>query len=257
MAIKYSTSGVHPRDSINYWLEVATKAFVRHEFRSLDRSSFRGNIHAGLLDSLGVSLFECDACGVDRAARDVARADSDDILLCLQLSGKGHFNQEGRQTTNEGGSFLLIDTRRPFSIVFPQRIRSITFKIARQGLEARLGNITGLTARAIASVGSVAGLAAGFLSMLPACLDAVEGAAAAKLAEQALDMVALAVSAELGRAGANISSVRSTALFRLKSVIEANLREPSLRPAAAARAAGISVRYANALLSQEGSSVER
>jgi len=257
MAVRYSTSTVHPRDSISYWLEVATKAFVRHEFRSLDGPSYRGSIHAGCLDNLGVSTFECDACGVDRSARDIARADSDDILLCLQLSGKGHFHQDGRQGANENGSFLLIDTRRPFSIIFPERVRSITFKIARQGLEARLGNVAGLTARAITPVGPVAGLASGFLSMLSERLDAIDGAAASKLVEQALDLVALAASVELGQTGTRVSSVRSTALFRLKSVIEAHLCEPSLRPAVAAARAGISVRYANALLSREGSSVER
>jgi AraC family transcriptional activator of tynA and feaB len=257
MAVRYSTSTVHPRDSISYWLEVATKAFVRHEFRSLDGSSYRGSIHAGCLDSLGVSTFECDACGVDRSARDIARADSDDILLCLQLSGIGHFHQDGREGANENGSFLLIDTRRPFSIFFPERVRSITFKIARADLEARLGDVAGLTARAITPVGSVAGLASGFLSMLSERLDAIDGAAASKLVDQALDLVTLAAADELGQTGTGVSSQRSTALLRLKSVIEAHLRERDLKPAAIAAAAGISVRYANALLSREGSSVER
>jgi AraC-like DNA-binding protein len=139
----------------------------------------------------------------------------------------------------------------------PERIRSITFKVSRQGLEARVGNISGLTARPLSPEAAVGGLASGFLSMLPSRLDAFEGAACTKLAEQALDLVALAVSEQLGQTGAPLSSIRSTALFRLKSVIEAHLRDSKLRPAAAAAEAGISVRYANHLLSQEGTSVER
>jgi AraC-like DNA-binding protein len=93
--------------------------------------------------------------------------------------------------------------------------------------------------------------------MLASRLDAFEGAACSKLSEQALDLVALAVSEQLGQGDATLSSARSTALFRLKSAIEARLREPNLRPASAAAEAGISVRYANALLWQEGSSIER
>jgi AraC-like DNA-binding protein len=257
MAIVYSTSEVHPRDRLAYWLEVATRAFVKHGFTSLNGPSYRGDIRTGCLDGLGVSAFACDPCEVIRSARDVARGDSDDILLCLQLGGRGLFTQEDRQAANERGSFLLIDTRRPFTIVFPGRAKSITFKIARAALEARLGNVAGLTARAIASDGAIAGLASGFLSMLPSRLDALDRAAASKLAEQVFDLVALAASAELGHGGATLSSVRSTALFRLKAVIEARLRDPDLRPAAVAVEAGISVRYANALLSQEGMSVER
>jgi AraC-like DNA-binding protein len=67
----------------------------------------------------------------------------------------------------------------------------------------------------------------------------------------------LATSSALGLAGAELSSAGSNALFRLKSVIEAHLREPDLRPAAVAAQVGISVRYANSLLSKEGSSLER
>jgi AraC-like DNA-binding protein len=53
------------------------------------------------------------------------------------------------------------------------------------------------------------------------------------------------------------SSRREIALYRLKAMIEARLCDPALKPAAAAAAAGISVRYANDLLSQEDYSIER
>jgi AraC-like DNA-binding protein len=257
MAVTYSTSNAHPRDSISYWVEVATKAFVRHEFKALGGPAYRGDIHAGALDGLGVSSFECDSCEVNRSSADIARADSDDVLLVLQLSGIGHFGQDGRHDVNRRGNFLLIDTRRPFTIHFPERIRSVTFKIDRPAIEARLGNLGALTARSIKPEGPVAGLASGFLSMLVARVDLVAGAAASKLADQALDLIALAATAEFGQSGVALSSVRSTTLLRLKSVIEARLREPDVRPAAIAAEVGISVRYANALLSQEDSSVER
>jgi AraC-like DNA-binding protein len=43
----------------------------------------------------------------------------------------------------------------------------------------------------------------------------------------------------------------------LKSAAAAGLCDPELKPAAVATAAGVSVRYANALLSNEGTSLER
>jgi AraC-like DNA-binding protein len=257
MAIVHSTSTVHPRDRLSYWLEVATRAFVRHEFTSSTGPSFLGDLHTGQLNGLGVSQYTCDPCRITRSARDIARSDSDDILLSLNLSGKGLHTQGGRQAVNEKGSFLLIDCRYPYATVYPERIQSITIKIPRKGLEARLGNLTGLTARAISARGAVAGLTSGFLSMLPSRVDTLDTAAASKLAEQALDLIALAVAEEAGQSGPTLSSVRTTALFRLKSVIETHLREPHLRPAAVAAETGISVRYANTLLSHEGLSIER
>jgi AraC family transcriptional regulator, positive regulator of tynA and feaB len=257
MVISYSTREIHPRDQINYWVEVATKAFVRHEFVSLNGPSYRGDIRAGVIGDLVVSEFACDPCEVSRSASDVARGDSDDMLLCMQISGRCYFDQEGRQAVNRSGGFLMLDTRRPFSIVLPECTRTLAIKIPRRGLEARLGNLGALTARGIPAEGALAGLASGFLSTLVGRLDTIGESSASAIAGQALDLLALAVSHELNGGETSLSSVRSATLLRLKSVIEAHLREPDLKPARVAAEVGISVRYANALLAEEGTSVER
>jgi AraC-like DNA-binding protein len=256
MATVFSTRGVHPRDRLGYWLEVATKAFVRHEFTSPSGASFIGVIRSGSLAGLGVSLFDCDPCEVARTARDIARDESDDVLLCLQVAGRGILDQDGRQAVNEPGSIVLVDTRRPYSSVFPGPARAITFKIERRQLESRLGSLASVTARALGAEAPAAGLASGFLSMLARRFDALAGPAGAQLAEQALDLIALAFAGDAAETGFP-SAVRAAALLRLKSVIETRLCDPDLKPAAAAACARMSVRYANALLSQEGFSIER
>ena len=76
-----------------------------------------------------------------------------------------------------------------------------------------------------------------------------------KVAAQALDLVALAFGPV--REGAQLSSTRATTLVRLKATIESRLQDPTLKPTLAAAATGISVRYANALLASEGTSLER
>ena len=77
----------------------------------------------------------------------------------------------------------------------------------------------------------------------------------ARLAEQALDLIALALTAGDGKP--MLSSPRASALLRLKMAIDTRLSDPSLKPAEAAAAAGISVRYANDLLAEENFSLER
>jgi len=257
MATVYSTREVHPRDRLSYWLEVATKGFVRHAFRSHVGSAFQGRVSLGSLAELGVAAFVCDAAEVSRTAQDIARADSDDLLISQQLSGKVVVVQDGRQAVNEKGSFVLLDTRRPFSELFETRTKTMVLKISREALEARLGSVASFTARTMAADNPIAGLASGFLSMLLTRLDTLDGPVAAKIAEQALDLVALAFSAETQQSGSSLSSSRATTLLRLKSVIESRLHEPDLKPAAVAAETGIGVRYANALLSAEGTSLER
>jgi len=88
-------------------------------------------------------------------------------------------------------------------------------------------------------------------------LDKLDDTAAATIADQALDLVTLAFATESKTNGVTLSSPRAMALMLLKRAIEARLHDPGLKPAVAASAAGISVRYANALLAQEDTCLER
>jgi AraC-like DNA-binding protein len=257
MATLFSTHDVHPRERVSYWREVATRAYARHEFTSPRRSAFLGTIRSGFLAALGVALFECDPCAVSRTPSDAAFDGSDELLIFLQVAGKSIIEQDERHAVNEPGSMLLMDMRRPYSTTFPEQARAITLKVARPQLESRLGDLNAVTGRSLAGESPAAALASGFLSMLAARFEALDQAAGPLLAEQALDLVALAFASEAGQRRPVLSSARAAALLRLKATIEARLREPDLKPAAVAACAGMSVRYANTLLSREGFSIER
>ena len=257
MAITYSTDDVHPRDRVDYWREVVMKNHPRHQFQSHVGPAFHGTLEAGALGALTVVTLESDPSGWKRSQRDVAQCYSDDIVLCLQLSGRTLAQQDGREAIIEHGSFNLFDSTRACAGTHRTRSKSLVISIPRRSLEARVGNVADLSARAMRASNPLAGLAAGFLAMLPQRLDALERPSGTLVAEQALDLIALAFSTVTNQGGVTLSSPRAIALLRVKSAVERRLSDPELRPAAVATEAGISVRYANDLLSQEGSSVER
>jgi AraC-like DNA-binding protein len=257
MAVVYSTEDVHPRDSLSYWVEVVTRGFVKYSVNPHGGQPFRARVRAGLLASLGVSDYECDPHEVGRSAEDIRRAHDDDFFICLQRSGRSTHFQDDRHAVIEDGSFFLLDPRRPFTGRFEKRGRIVSVRVPRQDLEARLGNSADLACRTLDAQGPVAALAFGFLTMLPECIDGIEGPAASKVANQALDLVTLAFASERETSGFNLSSRRSVMLMLLKRSIEARLHDPDLKPASAAAAAGISVRYANSLLAQEDTCLER
>ena len=251
----YSTDDVHPRDRVSYWVEVATKEFYKHGFRA--RADFLGELCSGIVGRLWVGRCKCDPCDIVREPPDIARDDIDDILLSVRISGKTLVAQGDREAVQGTGTMTLLDARRPSKISFQSPTDSIVIRVPREPLAARLGDLAGLTARPISIDGPISGIAAGFLSMLAERAATLDEAVGPKICEQVLDLVALAVSNEIGSDRLTLSSPRRVALMRLKAVIEARLCHPTLRPAAVAAAAGISVRYANALLSQEEFSVER
>jgi AraC family transcriptional regulator, positive regulator of tynA and feaB len=255
MKVLFSTSNVHPRDRLAYWREEATKAFVRHEFSTHTGLNFSGKISAGSLGTLRIAAFESDPCTIARTQRCLKSATDDDVLLCRQMGGSSA-HQDGRDAGSGPGDVYLLDPRRPFSVRVASTTNGLIFKVPRSELEARLGNIARYTALPLSPSQPVAALASDYLAMLADHADAIDRSMGAKLAQHALDLVALAFETTSGGA-VQFSSTRTTTLMRLKSIIETRLHDPALKPAIVAEAAGISVRYANALLAQDDSSLER
>lgn len=257
MAAKYSTSDVHPRDRLSYWREVATRGFARHEFSTTLGSEYKGTVQLGELAGLGVAAYECDPGVLTRDAGHISSGDCDDLLICAQVRGEGLAAQDGRQSGVGVGNITVLDPRRPFIASIQTFIHSIIIQVPRQRLEARVGPTAGLTAHPLDARKPLTALAGGFISMLPSCTETLDETAQSRIAEQALDLLALALSAEVEKSAVAISSPRACTLLRLKTEIEMRLADPELKPTTAAEAVGISVRYANALLSVENTSLER
>jgi AraC-like DNA-binding protein len=167
------------------------------------------------------------------------------------------FRQDGREAVVGTNDVFLVDPRRPSSMEVVTSTRSLVIKVPRWELQVRLGDVAALTARTIGDHEPMGALAVGFLGMLPQRVSALQAVAGVKIAQQALDLVSLAFGSQTRNGISSLSSHRTTMLLRLKAIIESRLCDPTLRPASAAAAAGISVRYANALLAQEGTSLER
>ncbi len=252
----YSTHDVHPRERLSYWREVATRGYVEHDFIPDNTGAFSGSVKIATLPGLGLAAFEVDAARVTRSERNAARADCGDVLLCMQLAGESGISQDGRDTILEGRGLFLIDPIRPFEIDLRTRSASIVVKIPRAMLEARVGNLAGLTAHPVTSSSGIGTVAMGFLELLPEQAEALNDVAGLKVAEQLLDLTALAFTTGHPR-GAGLSSPKAVALLRLKATVERLLIEPGLKPERIAAETGISVRYANALLAEENWSIER
>lgn len=253
--ISFSTALLRPHEQSAFWREAATRAFVHHTFQSRSGPSFRGSIEAGSLAHLGIATFDCEPCLVSRALKDTARDDRDEIQLCLTAAGRTHFTQGDRETTTREGDLVLVDTRRAFTADYREDAVASVVTIPRVQLEARLGRQALLAAHKFDRHNPVVNVMAAMIAALPSTMDRVEGLVAQRLAEQVLDMITIAFTATTDTKAAALSSPRLATLLRLKFGIDHLLANPDLKPAMAAAAAGISIRYANALLAEDGTSL--
>ncbi|WP_035709763.1 helix-turn-helix domain-containing protein, partial [Bradyrhizobium genomosp. I (2014)] len=120
-----------------------------------------------------------------------------------------------------------------------------------------LGGTETLTAMSFGTEAPLERLAYDFIFRLCQNADGLAPDTAAALSEQAVDLLAMALSERLGRTALPSSTHRSALLYRLKAHIRAHLSDPDLSLAETAAALGISPRYVNDLLADEETSFQR
>ena len=114
------------------WLDVATKAFVRHEFHSSAGPSFEGALRAGSLAGLASQPLSVIPAGVLSGLRSYCAWTTANLTASsypCNLEGKS--SASGRpEAVNDRGSFVLLDTRRPYTLSFDDT-KAMVLKIAR------------------------------------------------------------------------------------------------------------------------------
>ena len=134
--------------------------------------------------------------------------------------------------------------------------RLLVVKIPRRLLEARTGKLQELTAITMKADGAEYGLTSSFLATLPAYTGQLSPTSHQILKEQTLDLIALCLAKTAG-SRPRLSAGHSLILLNIGAAIDARLADPNLDVKTIADAAGVSVRYANALLASENTSLRR
>jgi AraC family transcriptional regulator, positive regulator of tynA and feaB len=155
----------------------------------------------------------------------------------------------------ETGDITLLDPRRPMAAKYFNGSRPLVLKVPRRELEARVGKTQQMIAVSIKPTEPEQALTSAFLGMLPSHTDALAPATADIARDQALDLIAVSLAKAMGGERPRVSSARALVLVNVRAAIEARLTDPTLGSGTVAAAAGVSVRYANAVLAEVGTSI--
>jgi AraC-like DNA-binding protein len=253
----FSTLDVHPRDRFDYWHRVACANIVDHESHPECRQTFEAELQSGVVADIGLVLFENSPMTAFHLPQHVEKANSDELFVSRQLAGSLVLEQDGREVILGPGDIALIDPRLPYGAKFSAGSRLLLLKFPRHQLEARVGGTQEMTACSIKPSAAEVRLTSAFLAALPAYAGELDPTAADIIQEQVIDLVALSLAKALERSTPRISAARSTALLKVRAVIESRLTDPDLDANTVAAAAGVSVRYANAVLSDEDTTIMR
>jgi AraC family transcriptional activator of tynA and feaB len=251
----FSTDDIHPRDRFDYWMGVVRQNIIRNDAVPACRTEFRAKLSAGSIGTVNLALTESSAVRISHTKHHSGQPSDDQLFVFMALSGQKTLQQSGRRAVLRPGQFALIDPRLPHDGIFSDASETLTLILDRRLLESRLGATQDLTARPITHDTAEGHLASGYLTMLPAQLGRLSSATADLIEVQLLDLVALALGKVRESQTSCGSSARLLIRTKLHAAIEARLSDPKLDAASIARAAGVSARYANAVLADENTSL--
>ncbi|MGY2047942.1 AraC-like ligand-binding domain-containing protein [Methylobacterium sp. JK268] len=252
METVFSTDHVHPRDRFEYWHEAARRGIVEHNSSPRCRGTFRAELRVGSIGTLDLACFQNSEMSVTHTTRHLSRTNADELFICRQFRERLALEQGGRHVVLDPGDVTLIDPSLPYEGWFSDGSEVLVVKIRRGLLESRLGQTRDLLARKRTT--AEGRLASAYLAMLPSHADGL-GSAEGLVETHLLDLLALTFGKAADETTGRGSAARSLVRTRLQIAIEARLADPMLQATSVAAAAGVSVRYANAVLSDENTSL--
>ncbi|MDO9381918.1 MAG: helix-turn-helix domain-containing protein [Hyphomicrobiaceae bacterium] len=247
----------HPRDRLASWYDIAAKLYAGHQCNPDKSIMFDVSIEASKLGDIETTILQSNPAHFVREQRHITDASPASCFLCRQQTGSSIWRQGGRECRTDPGDLTILDAQKPYELYLREKGTILVLKVPMRAITQRMGPTIGLTAIVVPAGSSLGGIASGFLAMLPDRLPIAQERAAAQVAEHALDLFAMALLAQTTGARAMLSSAKETGLAALRAAIDTNLSDPSLNAGQVAKAAGISVRYASQLLSEQGTSVAR
>ena len=252
----FSTEAVAPRERFAFWRDAVCDVFVQLECERIDDSPFAGTITTRPFGGVQLSEVAARPQHVVRSRRQIARAREDDLLVSVQLEGRGIVAQDGRTAPLAAGDFALYDSARPYTLHFDGAFRQLVLQFPRASLAGRLGRAEPFTGIAVAGGDPVGALASHFFTALARDGARIPVPAAERLSGMALDLLATALAGTRA-AATSAETRRGAALAHAKMLALARLGDPALEPAAIAGALGITPRSLHRLFEAEGTSFMR
>ncbi|WP_236846047.1 helix-turn-helix domain-containing protein [Bradyrhizobium japonicum] len=153
------------------------------------------------------------------------------------------------------GNLTLIDPLLPYDCRFLDSSKTLVVKVPRLELRGRLGRNRELVARLVRPVRVDDSLTLTLTAMLPSLAAKMAPVTEEMVGNHAVDLIALSIARTLEEETVRVSSSKAILLARIRTAVEARLTDSNLHARDIADAVGISVRYANELLSTQDTSI--
>jgi AraC-like DNA-binding protein len=229
------------------WQDAICDIYLRVDCAAENRGDYEGFVHEARFGAVTLTDTLSSPQTVLRHNRHIARLEKDCYFMGLTQSGSVDLRQADASVTMHAGLGGLFYAGEPYELRCATKLRSFWVELPRQAFATRFASgEPPLVAQLNLSRG-LGRIAVEFCAALALEGAEVDAQSRAKLGEQLMDILAIAIEAQPDREPAAETCVQRIRLRSVKSYIDAHLSDPNLTLGKIAKSNGISLRYLHLL----------
>jgi AraC family transcriptional regulator, positive regulator of tynA and feaB len=247
-----STSGLTPKNQIQYWTAALTELCGQFDVDPLDGPSFEAQIDYATVSRLKLCHIEASQHRVALPVSRVKAGEHPYVKILFQTYGVSHFEQSGRRIELTPGDCLAYDVSCPHSIVSPAHTRHEVVIVPTELLQERGFHVAKMPAFKFSARAGTGRIAHDFVHATFDEASKLMPYTASSVADTLIDLLLLPlrdVGAVCDRSGPAVLHLRAQAFIR------EHLRDPDLSIDQISAALGCSKRYLHMLFSEKGMTV--
>lgn len=215
---------------------------------------FVASVAGGEIDQVRFARIRTSPHTAERTDRLAASGDPH-YWVAYQCAGTSTIEQSGHRAVLRPGDFTVYDSSMPYRRDFPEDSDTLVLLIPQQRLHLPPRAIAALSGVRIDGDAGLGAVVSAFLGALAEQLESLTADAGFRLVRGAIDLITSALAEQLGVLGPSPSQRHIEQLRGVRDWIIEHLDDPSLTPAAIARATFVSTRQLHLLFEEQGTTV--
>jgi AraC-like DNA-binding protein len=243
MDLIFSTDEVERAKRYAAWQGAICDVYVHVDVNSQDRSDYEGFIREARFGSVMMTDVLLSGQRITRRSRHIAKLDKDCYYAQFIQQGKINVLQAGETLVTNGGVGAVFCATESYDLECVGKVRSFYLELPRKAFADRFANDRIPIAATLGTGRGLGRIAAEFCSMLAVEGASLDAAVRARLGDELMDVVALALDAGDRDEPAADHAVQQARLRSVKAWIEEHLADPDFSLEKVAKHNGISLRY--------------
>jgi AraC-like DNA-binding protein len=250
MKVVFDTKSLAPAKRRQAWRDAICEIYLQVDCVAEQDNEYAGFVREARFGAVTLTDTLLSPQSIRRQNRHIAHFDKDCYYAGIEQIGRLNICQADSSFLLRPGIGSVYYANEPYELQCDLRSRQFWIELPRQAFDSRFDSgRPPLLAHFDLSRG-LGRIAVEFCAVLAAEGAELDPQSRAKLGEQFMDILALALSGEPGRQPADEKSVQETRLRSVKAYIDAHLSDPDLSLTAIAKNNGISLRYLHQLFRQ-------